>query len=147
MPNLMRTSLLHTLPSLLRVNQHELAKVPAGKLRSYLVAVLARAGDYPDSRRMQSTVQRRQYRAPPAQYVPCFSRASERHYSVTRCELCSVFPALFRLVHAACRTSALNQNYVALVYSSRSCLAHDCGIARTHDTRLICAALSGLSQQ
>ena len=65
MPDLMRTSLLHTLAPLLRVSQHKLAKVPARKLRSYLVAVLARAGDYPDSRRMQSTVRRRQHRAPP----------------------------------------------------------------------------------
>lgn len=81
---------------------------------------------------MQSTVRRRrqQSSSPPARYVPCFSRARERHYPVTRCSL-SCFPALVRLVHAACRTSALNQNHVALAYPSAILPAHDCGIART----------------
>ena len=55
----------------------------------------------------------------------------ERHYSVTRCSPLSLDPALVRLVHAACRTSALNQNHVALAYPSAILPAHDCGIART----------------
>lgn len=85
MPDLMRTLLL------LYILSHRCfgsitCQLPASKLRSYLH--FARAGSYPDSRRMQSTVRRRQHRAPPAKYVPCFSRASQRHYPVTRC--CSV---------------------------------------------------------
>lgn len=51
---------------------------------------------------------------------------------MTRCSPLSLDPALVRLVHAACRTSALNQNHVALAYPSAILPAHDCGIARSH---------------
>jgi hypothetical protein len=45
----------------------------------------------------------------------------------------SLFLCTRPLVHAACRTSALNQNHVALVALLRSCVRT---IAASHDTRL-----------
>ena len=81
---------------------------------------------------MQSTVRRRQHRCGPRAIRTLLLPSQPEALPCDSLLLCSVFPALVRLVHAACRTSALNQNHVALVTLLRSCLAHDCGIARTH---------------
>ena len=75
------------------VNLPELAKVPANKLRSYLITVLARElGTIRIAGACNLLYDDDNIVAPPAQYVPCFSRTSERDYSVTRCVALFSFP-------------------------------------------------------
>jgi hypothetical protein len=88
---------------------------------------------YPDSRRMQSTLLYDQTAAStPAQYVSCFSPEQRQTASSLSCFF--ALPCTCPLVHAACRTSALNQDHVASVtLTTESCMRT---IAASHDTRL-----------
>jgi hypothetical protein len=78
---------------------------------------------------MQSTVRRRQHRVAP-RAIRTLLLPSREALLCDSLLAAVVFPALVRLVHAACRTSALNQNHVALVTLLRSCLRTIAAFAR-----------------